>query len=78
MYGIIGFLALSVVVQQHWALGAAYAAAMLAAAIMTSKRWSRPGVAALADRAGAGAAFKVMSGGKGHIRADPRRAKWLN
>ncbi|NVB84037.1 MAG: rhomboid family intramembrane serine protease [Kofleriaceae bacterium] len=40
MWGIIGFLVLFVVLQQFWEQGAAYAAAMLAAAVMTSKRWS--------------------------------------
>lgn len=37
MYGIIGFLTLFVVIQQLWALGAAYAAAMGTAALMVSK-----------------------------------------
>ena len=57
MYGFIGFLVLFVVLQGAWEKGAAFAAAMVAAALMTSKRWS-PGarVAALADRARARAA----------------------
>lgn len=77
MYGILGFLALSVVLQQHWALGAAYAAAMIAAAVMTSRRWS-PGLAWRRWRiARARARLTVMSGGKS--RTPPRdEHKWLN
>jgi membrane associated rhomboid family serine protease len=44
MFGFLGFLALFVLLQGFWEQGAAFAAAMLAAAIMTSKRWS-PGLA---------------------------------
>lgn len=44
MYGFIGFLVLFIGLQQLWALGAAFAAAMIAAAVLTSKRWS-PGLA---------------------------------
>ena len=44
MYGFIAFLVLFIGLQQLWALGAAFAAAMIAAALMTSKRWS-PGLA---------------------------------
>ena len=40
MYGFIGFLVLFVGLQGLWEKGAAFAAAMIAAAIMTSKRWS--------------------------------------
>jgi membrane associated rhomboid family serine protease len=43
MYGFIGFLVLFVVLQQAWEEGASFAAAMIAAALMTSKRWS-PGL----------------------------------
>lgn len=43
MYGFIGFLVLFIGLQQLWALGAAFAAAMIAAAVLTSKRWS-PGL----------------------------------
>jgi membrane associated rhomboid family serine protease len=43
MYGFLAFLALFVALQQIWAVGAAFAAAMIAAAVMTSKRWS-PGL----------------------------------
>lgn len=44
MYGFIGFLVLFIGLQGLWERGASFAAAMLAAAIMTSKRWS-PGLA---------------------------------
>jgi len=78
MYGILGFLALSVVVQGHWALGAAYGAAMLAAAIMTSKRWS-PGLAWRRWRiARARARLTVMSGGKSQPPRPRDEHKWLN
>ena len=40
MYGILAFVTLFVVLQQLWAQGAAFAAAMIVAAIMTSKKWS--------------------------------------
>ena len=44
MYGIIGFVLFFVVIQQLWQLAAAFGASMVAAAIMTSKRFS-PGLA---------------------------------
>lgn len=44
MFGFIAFLVLYIGLQQLWEKGAAFAAAMLAAAIMTSKSWS-PGLA---------------------------------
>jgi membrane associated rhomboid family serine protease len=77
MYGILAFLALSVVLQQHWTLGVAYAAAMLAAAVMMSKRWS-PALAWKRWRiARARARLTVMTGGK--ARAPQRdEHKWLN
>lgn len=43
MYGMLAFVALFCVIQQFWELFAAYAAAIVAAAVMTSKRWS-PGL----------------------------------
>jgi membrane associated rhomboid family serine protease len=77
MYGILGFLVFSVLIQQHWTLGIAYGAAMLAAAILTSKRWS-PALAWKRWRISrARARLKVMSGGKGASK--PRdEHKWLN
>lgn len=78
MYGILAFLAFSVVIQRHWAYGAAYGAAMLAAAIVTSKRWS-PGLAWKRWRiARARSRLKVMSGGKGHVPPARDEHKWLN
>ena len=78
MYGILGFLAFSVLIQQHWMLGVAYGAAMLAAAIVTSKRWS-PGRAWKRWRISrARSRLKVMSGGKGHVPPTRDEHKWLN
>jgi len=66
MYGFIAFLLLFVGLQQLWALGAAFAAAMLAAAVMTSKRWS-PGLAWRRWRiARARAKLSVLEGGAKH------------
>jgi len=77
MYGILAFLALSVIVQQHWALGAAYAAAAVAAAIITSKRWSPGGIWKRWRIARARGRLKMMSGGK--ASSAPRdEHKWLN
>jgi hypothetical protein len=75
MFGFIGFLALFVVLQQFWELGAAYAAAMIAAAFITSKRFA-PGLAWRRWRISrARAKLSVIDGGK-----KPRRDenKWLN
>ncbi len=44
MFGFMAFLVLFVTIQGLWEKGASFAAAMLAAAVMTSKRWS-PGLA---------------------------------
>jgi membrane associated rhomboid family serine protease len=63
MYGFGGFLLLFVLLQQKWEEGAAFAAAMIAAALMTSKRWS-PGLAWKRWRiARARARLTVMEGG---------------
>jgi len=79
MYGYLGFLVLFVVLQQKWQEGAAFAAAMIAAAIMTSKRWS-PGLAWRRWRiARARARLTVMQGGQGsRAKAKPEEKKWLN
>ena len=75
MYGFIGFLVLFVGLQQLWAQGAAFAAAMVAAAIMTSKRWS-PGLAWRRWRISrARARLTVMPGGKA---GKPDEQRWLN
>jgi len=44
MFGFMAFLGLMVLLGQQWNSGASWGAAMLAAAIMVSKRWS-PGLA---------------------------------
>jgi len=78
MYGIIGFLALSILIQQHWTEGVAFGAAMLAAAIMTSKRLS-PGLAWKRWRiARARARLKVMTGGAPAAPRPRDEHKWLN
>lgn len=69
MYGFIGFLVLFIGLQGLWEKGAAFAAAMLAAAIMTSKKWS-PGTAIARWRvARARARLSVIEGGA------PKRGK---
>jgi len=91
MYGFMAFLLLFIGLQQLWALGAAFAAAMLAAAVLTSKRWS-PGLAWRRWRiARARAKLSVIEGGLRAGRSDkgasPSRStpspsgddsKWLN
>lgn len=76
MFGYMGFLVLYVVLQQYWERGAAFGAAMLAAAVMTSKRWS-PGLAWRRWRiARARARLSVLEGGKPPPKRDEQR--WLN
>ena len=76
MYGFLGFLVLFVVLQQFWQLGAAFAAAMIAAALMTSKRFS-PGLAWRRWKiARARAKLSVIDGGKPARPRDDK--KWLN
>lgn len=75
MYGIIGFLVLFIVLQGLWVLGAAFAAAMLTAALMTSKKWS-PGLAWKRWRIQrARAKLAVLEGGQ---KAKRDEHKWLN
>jgi len=63
MFGFIGFLVLFIGLQQLWEKGGAFAAAMLTAAIMVSKRWS-PGLAWKRWRiARARAKLSVIEGG---------------
>jgi membrane associated rhomboid family serine protease len=73
MYGFLAFLALFVLLQGFWEQGAAFASAMIAAALLTSKRWS-PGLAWKRWRIKrARAKLTVVQGGK------PRdEHKWLN
>ena len=78
MYGFLAFLALYVVATGAWENGAAFGAAMLAAAVVTSKRWS-PGLAWKRWRiARARSRLRVMSGGKGHVPPVRDKHKWLN
>lgn len=79
MYGFLVFLLVFVLLQQKWEQGAGFAAAMLAAAVMTSKRWS-PALAYKRWKiARARAKLTVMQGGQGG-RATPKRdeQKYLN
>jgi len=63
MFGFIGFLILFVTLQGFWERGAAYAAAMVTAAVMTSKTWS-PALALKRWRiARARAKLSVIEGG---------------
>jgi membrane associated rhomboid family serine protease len=80
MYGFIGFLVLYVVLQQAWDKGAAFAAAMIVAAIMTSKRAS-PGLAWKRWRiARARARLSVIEGGALGPKPKPKKRdeKYLN
>ena len=76
MYGFLGFLTLFVVATQAWEHGAAFAAAMLAAALLTSKRWSPRLMWKRWRIPRARARLKVMTGGKPAPRRDEH--KWLN
>lgn len=76
MYGFIGFLILFVGLQQLWEQGAAFAAAMLTAALMTSKL--SPGLAWKRWRiARARAKLTVMQGGQPSA-AKKREEKYFN
>jgi membrane associated rhomboid family serine protease len=78
MYGILAFLALSIVLSRRWPDGAAYAAAMVAAALLTSKRWSPALVWKRWRIARARARLTVMSGGKARSSPPRDEHKWLN
>jgi len=77
MYGFLVFVAVFIVATQAWEQGAAFGAAMLAAALLTSKRWSPRLMWKRWRIPRARARLKVMSGGKA---ATPPRdeQKWLN
>jgi membrane associated rhomboid family serine protease len=82
MFGFLGFLALSVVLRGDWDNGAGWAAAMIAAVVMTSKRWS-PSLALKRWRiARARARLTVMQGGVpgSGVKQKPKRdeQRWLN
>ncbi|HUS30160.1 MAG TPA: rhomboid family intramembrane serine protease [Kofleriaceae bacterium] len=73
MWGFIAFITLFVVLQQLWEIGASYAAAMLCATVMTSKRWS-PGLMWKRWRiARARAKLSVIEGGA--LGAKPAKKK---
>jgi membrane associated rhomboid family serine protease len=79
MYGFIGFQVLFITLQGMWAQGAAVAAGMIAAALMTSKRLN-PGLAWKRWKiARARAKLTVMQGGQTGKPAGKRdEQKWLN
>jgi membrane associated rhomboid family serine protease len=75
MYGFIGFLLLFITLQGLWEKGGSYAAAMVAAAVMTSKTMN-PGLAWKRWRiARARARLSVIEGGapKPPLRPNPRK-----
>jgi len=78
MYGFIGFQILFVTLQGLWAQGAGIAGGMVAAALMTSKRWS-PGLAWRRWRISrARAKLTVMQGGQTAKPSKRDEQKWLN
>lgn len=78
MYGLLAVYTLSVVLQQQWQNGAAYVAAGLAAAIMTSKRWS-PSLAWKRWRiARARARLSVLEGGAKPAKPKSDEHRFLN
>lgn len=82
MLGFIGFLVVFVLLQQKWAEGGAYAAAMGAAALLTSKQYN-PGLAWKRWKiARARAKLTVLQGGQpgggGKPAAKRDEQKWLN
>ena len=75
MYGFIGFLVLFIGLQGLWEKGGAFAAAMIAAAILTSKRWS-PSLALKRWRiARARARLSVIEGGAPRTPTPPRKKR---
>jgi membrane associated rhomboid family serine protease len=76
MWGFIAFLTLFVVLQQRWWDGAAYAGAMVTAAIIVSKRWSPGLVWKRWKISRARAKLTVMQGGAPKPKRDEQ--KWLN
>jgi hypothetical protein len=82
MFGFMVFIALFVGLQQLWEQGAAFAAAMIAAAVMTSKKWN-PSLAYRRWKAQrARAQLTILQGGQGGPFAKPKPKgdgdKWLN
>jgi membrane associated rhomboid family serine protease len=73
MLGFIGFLVLFIGLQGLWEKGASFAAAMLVAALMTSKKWS-PGLALKRWRiARARSRLTVLEGGAVKPKRDEQR-----
>ncbi len=84
MYGMIGFVALFVLLQGAWELGAGYAAAMGLAATLTNQRWN-PRLAWLRwKKRRERAHLSVMIGGKpgapssSSSKAKKKPEQWLN
>jgi len=80
MYGLLAVFALATLLQGHWEAGAAQAGAAIAAAIMTSKKWS-PGLAWKRWRiARARARLSVIEGGAKPAKPKPKsdEQRWLN
>jgi len=79
MWGMLAVFTLAAVLQQHWEAGGAWAAAALAAAIMTSKKWS-PGLAWKRWRiARARRRLAVLEGGLPKAKAKPKdEQRFLN
>ncbi len=80
MFGLLAVFTLQVLLTQQWEQGAAYAAAAIAAAIMTSKRWS-PGLVYKKWRiARARARLSVLEGGAKPAKPKPKtdEHKFLN
>lgn len=80
MYGFLGFLVLFIGLQGLWEKGAAFAAAMIAAVILTSKKWN-PGLAIARWRvARARARLSVIEGGAPRSPKKPTKPdeKFLN
>jgi membrane associated rhomboid family serine protease len=77
MFGLLAVFALSVILQGHWEVGASQGAAAVAAAVMTSKRWS-PGLAWKKWRlARARRRLSVIEGGAKPAKARDEQ-RWLN
>jgi membrane associated rhomboid family serine protease len=78
MYGMLAVFTLAAVLQAHWETGAAQGSAAIAAAIMTSKRWS-PGLAWKRWRiARARARLSVIEGGVKPPKPKSDEQRWLN
>jgi membrane associated rhomboid family serine protease len=78
MYGILGFVALFVVLTRAWASGAAFAAAIGVAVALTSERWN-PRLAWLRWRArSARRHLDVLDGGKSKSGGKGKGPRWVN